>query len=99
MFTTHSANSNTFPCVFFVCSVLPERAGEKISVGGLEPNTLKKLNGARLILPALSMVLTKAMGRGATALNKYSCNLWPGTSPGLTFSIQVVFYNIMKLLR
>jgi len=49
---------------------LPLRAGEKIAMGGLDENTLKKLNGARFGLPSLSMVLAKAMGRGPIAPNK-----------------------------
>ena len=42
------------------------REGEKITIGGLVENTLKKLNGLRLILPALLMVAAKHIGRGAT---------------------------------
>jgi hypothetical protein len=49
---------------------LTRRDGEKIKIGGLALNTLKKLNGDRLGCPSLSMVLAKAMGLGATALNK-----------------------------
>jgi hypothetical protein len=41
-----------------------------MAIGGLALNTLKKLNGERLSWPLASMVLTKAMGRGATAPNK-----------------------------
>lgn len=34
--------------------------------GGLEPNTLKKLNGAALIVPSGERLVTQAMGRGMT---------------------------------
>jgi hypothetical protein len=47
---------------------LTRRAGEKTKIGGLELNTLKKLNGDKLGFPFLSIVLAKAMGLGATAL-------------------------------
>jgi hypothetical protein len=43
------------------------RAGEKISIGGLELKTLKKLKGDKLGIPFLSTVLAKAIGRGPTA--------------------------------
>jgi len=42
------------------------REGEKITIGGLKENKLKKLNGLRLILPALSIVEAKQTGLGAT---------------------------------
>jgi hypothetical protein len=34
--------------VSFVVFALPERAGEKIKIGGFALNTLKKLKGAKL---------------------------------------------------
>jgi hypothetical protein len=40
-------------------------------MGGLAENTLKKLKGERFGLPSASIVLTNAMGLGATAPNKY----------------------------
>jgi hypothetical protein len=40
-------------------------AGEKTTMGGLEENKLKKLNGLRFTCPALSMVEAKQIGRGA----------------------------------
>ena len=43
------------------------RAGEKIKIGGLALNTLKKLKGERFGFPASSMVEARAIGRGATA--------------------------------
>ena len=88
---THSGISSTLSWVFLVAPVLPLRAGEKISVGGLEPNTLKNENGERFTFPLLSMVETNAIGLGATALSKYSCSLGMGISDGLMESI---FNNI-----
>ncbi len=44
-------------------------------MGGFALNTLKKLNGDKLARPSTSTVLAKAIGLGATALNKYPCNL------------------------
>jgi hypothetical protein len=40
--------------------------GEKIIIGGLDENMLKKLNGLRFTFPSLSIVEAKQMGRGAT---------------------------------
>jgi hypothetical protein len=39
-------------------------------MGGLAPNTLKKLKGLKFTFPSLSIVLANAIGRGAMALNK-----------------------------
>ena len=36
-------------------------AGEKINIGGLELNTLKKLNGLKLTFPLESIVLANAV--------------------------------------
>jgi hypothetical protein len=55
--------------VSFCLPVLPLLAGEKIATGGLELNTLKKENGARLATPFLSIVLAKQMGLGPIAPN------------------------------
>ena len=41
-----------------------------MAIGGLALKTLKKLKGAKLGLPSLSIVLAKAIGRGATAPSK-----------------------------
>src|SRR6266852_56707 len=41
--------------------------GQKRTAGGLLQTPLKKLNGARLVIPAALMVLTQAMGRGTMA--------------------------------
>jgi len=43
------------------------RAGEKIHIGGLVLNILKKLKGLRLMCPSVSMVEAKQMGLGAMA--------------------------------
>ncbi|RZJ63473.1 MAG: glycosyltransferase, partial [Flavobacterium sp.] len=54
-----------------VCLIVLSRTrleGEKISIGGLALNTLKKLKGDKLGVPFLSIVLAKAIGRGPTAL-------------------------------
>jgi hypothetical protein len=45
------------------------RAGENISVVGLLPKILKKLNGLKLGFPSLSIVLAKQIGRGAMAVS------------------------------
>ena len=45
-------------------------AGEKITIGGLDEKRLKKLNGLRFTLPALSIVDAKQIGRGAIACCK-----------------------------
>jgi hypothetical protein len=39
--------------------------GEKITIGGLEENMLKKLNGLRFTFPSLSIVEAKQIGLGA----------------------------------
>jgi len=44
--------------------------GENISMGGLLPNTLKKLKGDKLGFPSLSIVLAKHIGLGATDPSK-----------------------------
>jgi hypothetical protein len=59
------------------------RAGLKMSMGGLAPKTLKKLNGDKFLLPSSSIVLAKHMGLGATALNKKLCKTAVFTSPGM----------------
>tara|TARA_B100000497_G_C7239216_1_gene174223 strand:- start:227 stop:460 length:234 start_codon:yes stop_codon:yes gene_type:complete len=71
---------------------LPLRAGEKIAIGGFALNTLKKENGDKLTSPLELMVLAKAMGLGATALNKYPCNLGTGISFGSILNISSFFY-------
>jgi hypothetical protein len=60
-----------------VCLVvlsLTLRAGEKINIGGLELKTLKKLNGLKFTSPFLLIVLAKAIGLGAMAVNRILCN-------------------------
>jgi hypothetical protein len=54
--------------VCFIVLSLTRLAGEKISIGGLELKTLKKLNGERFGLPLALIVLANAIGLGATAL-------------------------------
>jgi hypothetical protein len=56
-----------------------------MSVGGLLPNTLKKLKGDKLGLPFSSIVLAKHIGRGAMAPNKYACSCAVLISPGVIF--------------
>jgi hypothetical protein len=41
--------------------------GEKIRIGGVEENILKKLKGLRFTFPLASTVLAKHIGRGAMA--------------------------------
>jgi hypothetical protein len=53
-----------------VCLVVLSRTlrdGEKINMGGLLLNTLKKLKGDKLGFPSISNVLAKAIGLGPTA--------------------------------
>src|SRR5699024_2083657 len=47
---------------------------EKISVGGLALNRLKKLKGARVTTPLASTELTNAMGLGETAPVRFAYN-------------------------
>jgi hypothetical protein len=49
-----------------------------MSVLGLTPKTLKQLNGDKFAFPLASMVLAKAIGRGATAVSKIRCRWWCG---------------------
>src|SRR5688572_32668204 len=71
-----------FSSVCLLVLSLTLREGEKISVAGLLPNTLKKLKGERLGLPSASMVLAKQIGLGATAPRRQACSsavfIWPG---------------------
>jgi hypothetical protein len=45
-------------------------AGEKIRIGGLALNTLKKLKGDKFGIPSTPIVLAKAIGLGPTELCK-----------------------------
>ena len=65
----------TFSKVCLAVLSLTLLAGEKIRIGGFALKTLKKLNGDKFGLPFSLIVLAKAMGLGATELNKYWCNL------------------------
>ena len=67
---TTSFVTKTFSNVCFVVLSLTLLAGENIIIGGLEPNTLKKLKGDKFGFPFASIVLANAIGRGATAPNK-----------------------------
>ena len=50
------------------------RTGAKINIGGFMEKTLKKENGLRFLEPFLFIVLTKAIGRGVIADDKYLYN-------------------------
>jgi hypothetical protein len=52
----------TFSSVCLVVLSRTRLAGEKIKIGGLELNTLKKLNGDKLDFPDALSVLANAMG-------------------------------------
>jgi hypothetical protein len=67
MFMATSGTAHTFSKVCFVVLSLTRRAGEKITMGGFEENTLKKLKGLRLTFPSRSIVDAKQIGLGATA--------------------------------
>jgi hypothetical protein len=67
MLITTSGITFTLLKVSFVVFVRPERAGEKIKMGGFALNTLKKLKGARLGTPFSSTVDANAIGLGPTA--------------------------------
>ncbi|HTA27229.1 MAG TPA: hypothetical protein VK809_05540 [Bacteroidia bacterium] len=73
--------------------VLPERAGENTAIGGFEPITLKKLNGARLGLPKESIVLAKHIGRGPTEDTRWEWSKFCGISEGEMESILFGFYG------
>jgi hypothetical protein len=70
MFITTCRVASQLIKVCFMVLSRTRRAGEKISMGGLELKTLKKLNGDKFGFPVLLIVLAKAIGRGATALCK-----------------------------
>ncbi|MFW6290125.1 MAG: hypothetical protein ACOC0R_04070, partial [Mariniphaga sp.] len=61
---------------------LPLLEGEKIRVDGFTPKALKKLKGDKFGLKFLSIVLAKAMGRGATAPSNKRWNSGTGNSSG-----------------
>jgi hypothetical protein len=62
---TTSGTSSTFCKVCFVLLSLTLLEGEKITMGGLDENILKKLNGLRFTFPFLLIVEAKQIGRGA----------------------------------
>jgi hypothetical protein len=68
----------------------------------LELNTLKKLNGDKLGLPFLSIVLAKAIGLGATALCKYPWSCAGDSVCGSKLSMFFLFsqkYNFYLFLE
>jgi hypothetical protein len=73
--------------VSFVVFVLPDLAGENISIGGFALKTLKKLNGARLGTPEASIVDANAIGLGPIEPSKYLCSLGISMSLGLMDNI------------
>src|SRR3954452_9739224 len=62
MFITTSGTSLTFCSVCLVVLSLTRLDGEKITIGGLDENILKKLKGLRFTLPSLSIVEAKQIG-------------------------------------
>jgi len=79
-----------------VCLVvlsLPRLDGEKMSVVGLIPKALKKLKGARFGFPLLSIVLAKAIGRGAIDPRRNLCNCGFGMLNGLIFIVMIFFID------
>jgi len=68
--------------------------GEKIIIGGLVLNILKKLNGLKFTLPSASTVLAKAIGLGAIAVCIIVCNCCPGISCGRIDFIKMVKWVI-----
>ena len=70
MFITTSLFFNTFSSVCFVVLSRTLLAGENIKIGGFALKTLKKLNGDKLTFPSSSIVLAKAIGRGAIEPNR-----------------------------
>src|SRR5258708_34710405 len=73
MFITTSGTSFTFCQVCLVVLFLILLPGEKITIGGVVENKLKKLKGLRLIFPSLSIVEAKQMGLGAIACCSQFC--------------------------
>ena len=64
--TVNSPTCSTFRRVSFLDPVRPTRCGAKAMNGGFDDTTVKKENGARLVLPSGSTVATSAIGRGIT---------------------------------
>lgn len=80
---TTSRVACTFCSVCLVVLSRTRRAGENTKMGGLELNTLKKLNGDRFGVPSALIVLAKAIGRGAMAVCKmawiFTGDSWAGS--------------------
>ena len=89
---------STFSSVCFVVLSRTLRAGENINIGGFALNTLKKLKGDKLGLPSTSIVLAKAIGLGATALNKYPCNFPVVSSFGSNDNMFTIISTKLRLL-
>src|SRR5258708_4085321 len=70
---TTSGTSSTLCQVCLVVLSRTRRDGEKMRMGGLVENKLKKLKGLRLTRPSASMVLAKQIGRGATEVCRKCC--------------------------
>ena len=87
----------TFLSVSFLVLSFILFTGEKIRIGGFTENTLKKENGLRLHIPLLSIVLTSAIGRGATLVVKCLYN----SSLLIEFtSISIILINfIIRFIR
>ena len=90
---THSLVSLTFSNVCFELLSLTLVAGEKIKIGGLIENALKKEKGAKFYIPFAFIVLTRAIGLGVTAADKYLYN--SDVSPLVT-SIVLIIFLILK---
>ena len=74
-------------------------AGEKIKIGGFPLKTLKKLNGLKLGIFFMSIVLARAIGLGPTELRRNSCTILVSVFLGSIFSIikHINKINICKL--
>src|SRR5690606_30987308 len=95
MLITTSLVSITFCNVCLVVLLRTLRAGEKIKMGGLELNKLKKLKGDKLAWPSLLTVLANAIGLGPMAFCKYSCISTGDKSFGSIVFIKIlIFTNI-----
>jgi hypothetical protein len=64
-------------------------AGEKTTIGGVDENKLKKLNGLRFTFPSLSIVDAKQIGLGAMAC----CNQFCLIGGVKSFKSIIIFYR------
>jgi hypothetical protein len=98
-FTVPITTSGTSKTFSRVCLVVLSRTlldGEKIKIGGTVLNILKKLNGDRLMVPFLSTVEARAMGRGDTAVCMIVWSCTGDNSEGIT--VFIVFSLTLKLI-